>query len=159
MLLYHGSNVEVRHPRLFKNDRRLDFGAGFYLTTSYTQAAKWAVLTTRRRGEGEALVSVFDFDETCLTRLNVLEFPSATVEWLRFVGGNRNGEPEDTSLDIVIGPVADDATMPVLRRFFADVYTEEEAIRRLKTQQLKDQYAFKTQAALDALTFREVRRA
>ena len=159
MLLYHGSNVEVRHPRLFKNDRRLDFGAGFYLTTSYTQAAKWAVLTTRRRGEGEALVSVFDFDETCLTRLNVLEFPSATVEWLRFVGGNRNEEPEDTRLDIVIGPVADDATMPVLRRFFADIYTEEEAIRRLKTQQLKDQYAFKTQAALDALTFREVRRA
>lgn len=80
MLLYHGSNVEVRHPRLFRNDRRLDFGAGFYLTTSYAQAAKWAVLTTRRRGEGEALVSVFDFDETCLLRLNILEFPSATVE-------------------------------------------------------------------------------
>lgn len=25
MILYHGSNVEVRHPKLLKNQRALDF--------------------------------------------------------------------------------------------------------------------------------------
>lgn len=159
MRLYHGSNVDVRRPRLFKSDRRLDFGGGFYLTSSYEQAARWAVLTTRRRGQGNALISVYDFDDSRLSRLHVLQFNEADVEWLHFVSDNRNGIQREEAYDIVIGPVADDATMPVLRRFFADIYTEDEAIRRLKTQQLKDQYAFRTQAALDALTFLEVREA
>ncbi len=156
MLLYHGSNVEVRYPRLLKSDRRLDFGTGFYLTSGYEQAARWAVLTARRRSTGAASISVFDCDEDAIQHLNVLKFTAANTDWLHFVGKNRNGEPEDLSLDIVIGPVADDTTMPVLRRFFAGIYTEQEAIRRLKTQNLTDQYTFKTPAALGILTFREV---
>ena len=159
MLLYHGSNVEVNHPKLLRSDRRLDFGSGFYLTSSLEQATRWAVLTARRRGQGKALISVFDFDETKLLSLNVLEFTRADVDWLHFVSDNRHGQPEREDLDIVIGPFANDNTMPVLRRFFADIYTEEEAIRRLMTQKLKDQYAFKTQTALDLLNFKEVRTA
>ncbi|NMM93981.1 DUF3990 domain-containing protein [Bifidobacterium oedipodis] len=156
MLLYHGSNVEVRSPKLLHSDRRLDFGTGFYLTSSFEQASRWALLTTRRRGQGEALISVFGFDRDTPPNLNILEFHGANADWLRFVSANRNGVPEQPELDIVIGPVANDNTMPVLRRFFANIYTEEEAIRRLMTQKLKDQYAFKTQSALDALTFKEV---
>ena len=63
MKLYHGSNVVVEKPRLLRSDRRLDFGAGFYLTSSFEQAKRWAVLTARRRETGSPLVSVFDFDE------------------------------------------------------------------------------------------------
>jgi len=156
MLLYHGSNVEVSHPRLLRSDRRLDFGSGFYLTSSFEQASRWASLTTRRRGRGNAQISVFEFDETSLQGLNVLEFHGANADWLRFVSTNRNGTPEQPDFDIVIGPVANDNTMPVLRRYFAQIYTEEEAIKRLMTQKLKDQYAFKTKDALDVLLFKEV---
>lgn len=39
---------------------------------------------------------------------------------------------------------------------FAGVYSEEEAIKRLLPQRLRDQYAFKTKSALDALVFSEV---
>ena len=156
MKLYHGSNVVVEKPRLLRSDRRLDFGAGFYLTSSFEQAKRWAVLTARRRETGSPLVSVFDFDEQMAKGLSVLEFSEASEEWLEFVGGNRSGKPERDGLDIVIGPVADDKTMPVLRFFFADVYTVEETIRRLLPQKLTDQYAFKTWAALDALIFCEV---
>ena len=49
MKLYHGSNVEVREPKIIESDRKLDFGHGFYLTSSYEQAERWAVLTCRRR--------------------------------------------------------------------------------------------------------------
>ena len=35
MKLYHGSNVEVKNPQVFESDRKLDFGTGFYVTTSF----------------------------------------------------------------------------------------------------------------------------
>lgn len=153
MRLYHGSNVTVEKPRLFRSDRRVDFGSGFYVTSSFDQAARWAQLVTRRRGEGEPIVSMYDFDEERLDRLSVRSFDGPTVEWLRFVGENRRGVKLEELDDLVIGPVANDNTMPTLRLFFADIYTEEEAIRRLLPQKLHDQWAFKTQAALDALEF------
>lgn len=58
--------------------------------------------------------------------------------------------------DVVIGPVANDKTMPVISLYFAGVYTEEEAIKRLLPQKLKDQYAFRTEEAVALLTFQEV---
>lgn len=42
MLLYHGSNIEVSNPQILETDRRLDFGKGFYLTSSFEQAKRWA---------------------------------------------------------------------------------------------------------------------
>ena len=49
MKLYHGSNVEVRNPKIHPNLRALDFGAGFYLTSSEAQAIRWAKIVVRRR--------------------------------------------------------------------------------------------------------------
>ncbi len=54
-----------------------------------------------------------------------------------------------------MGPVANDNTMPVLNLYFSGVYTEQEALRRLLTQKLKDQLAFKTAKAIRTLVFRE----
>ena len=156
MQLYHGSNVSVERPRLFRSDRRVDFGSGFYVTSSFDQAARWAQLVTRRRGEGVPVVSVYEFDEDGLEGLIVRSFDGPTIEWLRFVGENRQGAKSEEPDDLVIGPVANDNTMPTLRLFFAGIYTEEEAIRRLLPQKLHDQWAFKTQKALDALEFCEV---
>lgn len=158
MRLYHGSNVPVEKPRLFRSDRRVDFGSGFYVTSSFDQAARWAQLVARRRGEGAPVVSVYEFDEDKLDGLLVRSFDGPTAEWLRFVGENRRGVKPEEPDDLVIGPVANDNTMPTLRLFFAGIYTEEEAIRRLLPQKLHDQWAFKTREALDALEFCEVKR-
>ena len=62
MILYHGSNIEVQNPRIMETKRLLDFGRGFYLTSDFEQAKKWAVRTTNRREEGEALISVFEIE-------------------------------------------------------------------------------------------------
>lgn len=35
MILYHGSNVEIKEPKLIPSKRLLDFGAGFYFTTDF----------------------------------------------------------------------------------------------------------------------------
>lgn len=155
MILFHGSNVVVDKPRLFQADRRADFGTGFYVNSSLEQASRWARLVAKSRGKGIPCVSAFDYDETGAKSLTVLRFEGATVDWLKFVGANRRGE-EVEPYDIVIGPVANDRTMPTLRLYFSGDYTEEEAIKRLLPQKLQDQYAFRTYAALEMLRFREV---
>lgn len=48
MILYHRSNIVVENPKIIQSDRRLDFGTGFYLTSSYEQAERWAYLTVKK---------------------------------------------------------------------------------------------------------------
>ena len=156
MRLYHGSNLPVTSPKILVSDRRLDFGPGFYLTSSLEQATRWAERTTERRGEGRPTVTVYEFDERLLERLKVLRFESADRKWLTFIAGNRQGTGDGGSWDVVIGPVANDRTMPVIRLFLAQVYTVSEALRRLLPQKLQDQVVFRTSRALEALTLVEV---
>ncbi len=156
MILYHGSNVEVKEPRLLKSDRMLDFGTGFYLTSSFEQADRWAYRTTLRRRTGAPVITVFNFDETQQNKLKVLTFEAANKKWLNFIAKNREGTAINDNWDIVIGPVADDKTMPVIRLFLAKVYTTSETLRRLLPQNLNDQYAFKTEKSLQLLSFSEV---
>ncbi|MBQ7721833.1 MAG: DUF3990 domain-containing protein [Kiritimatiellae bacterium] len=156
MLLYHGSNVVVEQPRLLERTRALDFGAGFYLTSDSEQATRWARTTVLRREGGVASVSVFEVEETAMELLKVIRFDCPNANWLRFVSRNRNERVDDSGVDVVIGPVANDNTMPVLNLYFKGAYTEEEALRRLVSQKLKDQYAMKTEAAIAVLRFKEV---
>ena len=156
MKLYHGSNDEIKNPKILESDRKLDFGTGFYLTTSYEQAEKWAVLTAKRRNYGKPFISVFEYDEEGSNELSVLKFQNADEKWLRFVSANRKNLSVKNDYDVVIGPVANDRTMPVISLFFAGVYTEEETVKRLLPQKLKEQIVFKTEKSLQYLKFVEV---
>ena len=156
MILYHGSNVEVKEPILLKVQRELDFGKGFYTTSDMEQAARWAWRTAKRRGESNAFVTVYEVNEDELKNIRLLSFDSPNVEWLNFVVKNRKGEYIAGNWDIISGPVADDQTAQVIDLYLEGAYDEEEAIRRFLTQRLKDQYAFKTKEALKLLIFKEV---
>ena len=50
MILYHGSNVEVRVPQVLKPNRGLDFGPGFYTTLNHDQAVEFAGKVVLRKG-------------------------------------------------------------------------------------------------------------
>lgn len=156
MKLYHGSNVTVEVPKVLQSDRKLDFGTGFYLTSSLEQAQRWAKLATERRKVGSPLVSVYEIDEKEMERLNVKRFDRVNTEWLKFITDNRNGVAVESGYDIIIGAVANDKTMPSIRLYLMGVYDEEETIKRLMPQKLKDQYAFKTEKAVNLLHFNEV---
>lgn len=156
MILYHGSNVEVKEPILLKVQRELDFGKGFYTTSDLEQAARWAWRTAKRRGESNAFVTVYEVNEDELKNIRLLSFDSPNVEWLNLVVKNRKGEYIAGDWDIISGPVADDQTAQVIDLYLEGAYDEEEAIRRFLTQRLKDQYAFKTNKALKLLIFKEV---
>jgi hypothetical protein len=154
MILYHGSNMLVEKPEINAGRRALDFGVGFYLTSNRDQAVRWAQVVALRRQQGFATLNCFDVDESKLGLLKVLEFDGPNSDWLDFIVSNRKGTSELSSFDLVIGPVANDSTMPVIDDYMDGRYTKEEAIVRLLPQKLTDQYAFVSEKSLSLLLFK-----
>lgn len=153
MKLFHGSNVTVINPSIRSNLRALDFGPGFYLTSSQNQATTWAKSVTRRRRVGSPILNIYGFNDTNVSKLNTLNFKTPNADWLDFVVSNRKELLIENPYDLVIGPVANDSTLPVIDDYMDGVYTKEEAVKRLLPQNLTDQYAFLTTNALSMLTF------
>ena len=93
MILYHGSNMQVDKPRILDRLRALDFGAGFYTTSSREQAEKWAGVVTKRRQTGVPTISSYSFDENVSAGLKILKFDAPDGDWLDFVVANRKEQP------------------------------------------------------------------
>ena len=153
MILYHGSNVEVNSPKILVSNRNLDFGAGFYTTSNREQAVKWAKTQTVRRKKGKPTISKYDFNEDGMSGLSVCTFQTADREWLKFVTDNRKGMYIGKKNDIVIGPVANDNTMPVINNYMSGIIDEEIALILLKPQKLSNQYTFLTERGISLLKF------
>ena len=49
MKIYHGSLEVVEHPMILQPNRKLDYGEGFYTTTSEKQAKEWAEFVMANR--------------------------------------------------------------------------------------------------------------
>ena len=155
MILYHGSNIKIEEPKIIKSKRLLDFGTGFYLTTDFEQAKKWAVRTASRRAEGSPVISVFSIDENDLLKLTVMRFATANREWLRYISNNRTNASASDTYDVVIGPVANDQAIRTVNNYLKGYFNEDIAIQLLLPQNLKDQYVFKTEKALSFLKYNE----
>jgi hypothetical protein len=154
MLLYHGSNTAVKEPRLITQTRGLDFGEGFYLTTSKTQAERFSEIVAGRRKSGTATVSIYEFDmETAEKTLAVRRFENADAPWLGFVTANRLKTYQGSAYDVVVGPVANDTVMPTIQAFLGGFLSEEAALITLKTSKLVDQVCLKSESALALLQF------
>ena len=82
--LYHGSTVAVRKPSLRSGRPNADFGKGFYTTSNYEQAVRWAHIKKEREDAERAVVSVYEFDETLLNQAgwNIRHFTGADEPWL-----------------------------------------------------------------------------
>ena len=155
-VLYHGSNVGVQSPRLRYSRKELDFGAGFYTTTDFDQAERWARRVTKVRRRGEAIVTAYDVDHVAWPRLSALCFESADAGWLRLVAEYRTGGTPAEDYDVIAGPVADDRTIDVISQYVAGTYDEATALRLLLPMRFRDQWVLKTEAAVSAITTREL---
>ena len=155
MKVYHGSLVVVEYPKILTPSRTLDYGKGFYTTTSAKQAKEWV---ERRMSETHATcgyINVYDFDEKYLDNFNSLLFPEPTEEWAEFVMANRTNKDFAHDYDIVYGPVANDRVYLQFGLYEAGAIGIETLIRELKTYKLVDQYLFHTEKSLAALHFVE----
>lgn len=154
--LYHGSNVAIEAIDLSKSLADKDFGKGFYLTDIESQAMAMAQRRVRIMGTGEPVVTVFEFDDTCLqgSELNIKVFPDeVSAEWAEFVNANRNASQTGFThpFDIVIGPVADDGVAYQLERYNEGAIDIETLARELAYRKLNRQYYFGTDQAIALL--------
>lgn len=154
MILYHGSTVLVHKPLIRTGSTFLDFGAGFYTTTSYEQAERWAKIKMRRENKRIGYVSVYEFDlESAKKNTVIRKFDTADMAWLLFVVNNRRGIPFPDTVDMHIGPVADDNVYQSIRFYESGIFDAEETVKRLKTEVLHDQWTFHTAKILSYCTF------
>ncbi len=158
MILYHGGTDLVDTPEIRVGEVFLDFGVGFYTTTSYEQAERWARIKMRRNNADIGYVTIYEFDfEKAQKKLNIKHFENADEEWLNFVVNNRNGKSSNDNVDMHIGPVADDNVYQSIRLFETGAYDAEYTVKKLKTEVLHDQWTLHTDEILDCLTFIEAK--
>ena len=89
MKIYHGSIEKIESPEIRESNRTLDYGQGFYTTTSYEQAEAWVRRRMNEKRASRGYVCVYELDERALQNLNTLIFGQPTEEWVDFVMQNR----------------------------------------------------------------------
>ena len=129
MILYHGSTMEVSQPHILKSEIGRDFGFAFYTTDIQAQAERWA----RRRA--------------------MIESRRASMEWLDLVVTCRSRTDYSHGYDIVEGKIANDNVGETVSYVMQGIMRKEDAIERLWFEQINNQIAFCTEAALRTLHF------
>lgn len=174
MLLYHGSYTAIKDIDLSKCKKGLDFGQGFYLTSSYQQAVNYIPLAVKKASRLHILSEDYRADDGILSIYrfhydpNLLHhcFQTADTEWLHFVAANR--EPalfpkllaKYSTADIITGKIADDQTARTLQQYIREFFgvpgspeADQATIKQLIPDRLQDQFCFKTQDAINCLEF------
>jgi hypothetical protein len=156
MILYHGSTEIVEPPKIIVSDKFLDFGYGFYTTTSKEQALRWAKIKKKRTKSTNAYLNIYEIDNSIFSNqlFSILNFKEPSSEWLEFVIANRRGNAMH-NYDFVKGPVANDTLYRIFTIYESGVLTLEETLNRLKINELSDQISFHSEKALENLKFIE----
>ena len=145
MKLYHSSNLIVEHPDILHSRKYLDFGRGFYLTSIYEQAVRYAQ-RFKRRGQ-DAWLNVYEFSMNEETKWKILRFDSYDKRWLDFVAQCRDGQ-DVGEYDMVIGGIANDRVIITLDRYFAGEISQEDTLGILKYENPNIQYCIRSEKML-----------
>ena len=174
LFLYHGSYTLIRDIDLSYCNAGLDFGKGFYLTSSYEQAVSFVRNSVKRNIRTghipadfrleDGAVSTFRYTRSMDVSVHIFQGPD--IDWLHFVASNRNDRlfrDETTifaAMDIIGGKIANDNTATVLNLYVTGAYGEpgtvradQFAIELLLPNRLQDQFCFRSEKALNTLEF------
>lgn len=154
--LYHGSLEIVATPEIRKPNRTLDYGEGFYLTSSAEQAEAWV----RRKLKGDkalGYVNIYEYDETLEAMFETLAFERPYEAWLDFVMANRVNPNFKHGYDIVKGPVANDRVYASFALYEAGLIDKQELINELRAYKLVNQILIHTDRALASVKWLEAK--
>ena len=151
LTVFHGTIARFEKVDLLKSHNRRDFGMGFYTTILEGQAREWAYRLKLRERADEYFVYQYSFEED--SSLNIKRFDGLNLEWLEFIKENRSKGGLQHKYDVVIGPVADDNTMETVQLYMNGILNENEAVERLRYNQVNNQISFHTEKALECLEF------
>ena len=157
MKIYHGSIEKVEKPDIRESNRTLDYGCGFYTTTSYKQAEDWVKRRMDEKKVSKGYVCVYEFDEAALQNLNALVFIAPDEDWVDFVMKNRTQRGYVHEYDLVYGPVANDRVYAAFALYEGGLIDKKTLITGLKAYRLVDQYLFHTYKSLKYIKFLEAK--
>lgn len=153
MILYHGSDVEVKKPKIIKSEKGKDFGYALYLTPIKEQAERMAKRKQRMNKSHSAIVSVFKWDEKRKDDLKYKLFNKPNLEWLEMIIECRSNPSFKHGFDIVNGKIADDTVGETVLFVIDGLIKKEDALDRLKFQKINSQIAFCSEESLKQLEF------
>ena len=143
-LIYHGSNMTVKSPKIMINGHYKDFGYGFYCTNLRKQAVRWAITKP-----GKSIINLYSYEEN--QDLSVKKFTEMTEEWLQFVVDCRRGI--EHNYDIVEGPMADDQIWTYVEDYVSGEISKSAFWELVKFRYPTHQIVFCTEKALDTIRF------
>lgn len=158
MKVYHGSLEQVTKPEMRKPNRTLDYGSGFYATTSYQQAKDWVLRKMKEQTSVAGFVNVYELDEEKMKTMKALVFNEPSEEWVDFVMLNRRQRGFTHDYDVVYGPVANDRVYAAFALYEGNLIDKQTLITELKTYKLVDQYLFHTERSLGLLKYLEAKK-
>ena len=153
MILYHGSDVEVKNPKIIKSEKGRDFGCAFYLTPIKEQAERMAKRKQRMNKSNSAIISVFEFNEKDISNIKYKMFENPDLEWLDMIIECRTNPSFNHGYDIVKGKIADDSVGETILFVIDGVIKKEDALERLKFQKINSQIAFCSEDSLKLLKY------
>ena len=106
--LLHGSDHIIEAPEYAVGNPHNDYGQGFYCTETDEMAREWAC-----KKNTDGFVSVYDFDDTGLMTLNLMDDSHTVLNWIALLLKYRTFKLE-TELSV-------DAREYIIRRFSADL--------------------------------------
>ena len=153
MILYHGSDVEVKDPIIIKSEKGRDFGCAFYLTPIREQAERMAKRKQKMNKSSFAIVSTFEFNEKEINNLRYKSFKNPDLEWLDMIIECRTNPSFIHGYDIVEGKIADDSVGETILFVIDGFIKKEDALERLKFQKINSQLAFCSEESLKTIRF------
>lgn len=144
MRLYHTGFDIIKVPDLDRGRMNADFGPGFYLSPDGEFSRRWA----RERSGVSTYVNEYELD---LDGLVVKEL-QRDVEWFDYIFRNRNEAVDaNSSVDVVIGPIANDTIYDVMGVTTSGFLEREQALSLLTLGPVYTQVVIKSPKAASQL--------
>ena len=151
-ILFHGTNTDIEAIDLSRSLNHKDFGKGFYLTSIYDQAVRYAE-RFKRRGR-DAWLNTYELNYQT-EDWKILTFDAYDAAWLDFVSACRAGN-DVSDYDMVVGGIANDRVILTLDRYFAGEISQEEALGLLRFEKPNIQYCIRSERMISqCLTYLE----
>lgn len=171
-VVYHGTTSNWLESikesiSLKRGSKWADFGQGFYTTSNFDQARKWA--EKRRNSYNtfqlnsktfvDAVVITYELDLEKINHLRGIIFDKQSEEWIKFIYRNRSRkESFKHNYDYVFGSVADGNVDRLIKDYDDDIISIDElreSIRHKFELDTSNQLSFHSQRAIELLVFKK----
>ncbi len=164
MIIYHGSNKEVKRPLFGYGKPDNDYGSGFYATENVESAREWAVINGQPE---QAICNCYILDTDNLNILYLNEY--GTLAWIAEIIANRGAnnaideeigqmivekyKVDTSNVDVIIGYRADDSYIKIVDSFLEGKLTIDEVDMMFRKGKLGMQVFIKSHKAFDSIIF------